>query len=245
MFGAIHVGIMFYALKRGLHVVETKPDDRYKESPLMYYVNCMSTLGNIVSHLTTHFETLVKGKHESEIYRKLEEIDEIFATKLKNPLDYKQLQKKYIRQTIGVFILCTFISITSTLITIPIDKDNFVRPTLIFAILIIRGRGCQIALVLNVLCDILLDLKILLKRQQLNYRRNCSELLNGFYPAENIRYYRKIYSSIWLIKTLISDCFGWSLITFLVQFTIDLINSSYWVYINLTVFESKSMSTRK
>lgn len=242
IFGVIHICITMFVLGHGLHI-ENKSNDSYKEIPLVYYVSCLSIVGNILTHLTSNFEAFIKRKKEEEILRKLVEIDEIFCSKLKHTINYKELRTKYVRQTFGIFILSTVLSIISTLIPLPIDRNYIARPVLIYAILIVRGKGCQIALILHILCDKLLDLRILLKQQQLNCRRNCNESMN--YPVENIRYFRKIYSKIWLIKSLMSDCYGWSLITFLVQFTFDLINASYWVYINLTILESKRMSMRK
>lgn len=240
IFGGIHIGITVYALKRSLRMELTR-NDKYKESPLMYYVSWLSIFGDILAHLTSNLVALLKGKQEAEIYQKIEEIDEIFFTKLKHSLNYNQMRRKYVYQTFGIFILSTVLSIISTLTPLPMDRNYFVCPILMFAILVIRGRGCQIALVLHTLCHILMDLKILLKQQQLNCHRGSS----GFYSIENIQYYRKIYSKIWLIKTLMSDCFGLTFITFLVQFTFDLIDSSYWAYINLSLYESKLMSIRK
>lgn len=245
IFGAIHIGITIFVIRRGFYI-ETKSNDSYKEIPLMYYVSCLSIFGNVLTHLTSNFEAFIKRTKEEEIYRKLKEIDDIFHLKLKHTLNYKELQTKYAHQTFGIFILSTVLSMISTLIPLPIDRNYFVRPILIYAIIIVRGKGCQVSLILHTLCDMLMDLRILLKQQQLNCYRNCNESLNhGYYPVENIRYFRKIYSNIWLIKSLMSDCFGWSLISFLVQFTFDLINSSYWVYINLTILESKRMSMRE
>lgn len=50
-----------------------------------------------------------------------------------------------------------------------------------------------------------------------------------------IRYYRQIYSNFGIIIDLFSSCFGWMIIAFLIQFTFDLINLSYWLYIDMTI----------
>lgn len=240
IFASIHVGIIIQALKRSLRM-ELDRNGRYSESPLMYYVSWLSIFGDILAHLTSNLEALFKGKQEAKIYQRIKEIDEIFYTKLNHTINYNQLRKKNVQQTFGIFILATVLSISSTLFSLPVDRNYFVRPILVYAILVIRGRGCQIALVLHTLCHILTDFEILLKQQQLN----CSRNSDGLHSMEKIQYYRKIYSKIWLIKSLMSDCFGWSFITFLVQFTFDLIDSSYWAYINLTLYESNFMTIRK
>lgn len=46
-----------------------------------------------------------------------------------------------------------------------------------------------------------------------------------------IRYYRQIYSKFGIIIDLFSSCF----VTFLIPFTFDLINLSYWLYIDMTI----------
>lgn len=47
-----------------------------------------------------------------------------------------------------------------------------------------------------------------------------------------------ISTKLCIVMHLISDVFGWSMITFLAQFCLHLINLSYWIYINSTMVES-------
>lgn len=63
--------------------------------------------------------------------------------------------------------------------------------------------------------------------------------------GESIQHLRDIYSNAWLIKNLISNCFGWSLLSLLVEFTTELINFCYWTYINSVLIKSIEQILRK
>lgn len=41
---------------------------------------------------------------------------------------------------------------------------------------------------------------------------------------------------VWFLTALMSDCFGWSIISFLIEFKIEMINTSYLIYINLKLY---------
>lgn len=235
---SVHISILTSTLMQGLKFTFDKsPHNKYTASPLFFYVNSVGVLGNFAYHLTVHSETLFKGNYEEEIYQKLNEINDIFSIKLKHNMDLVGLKRKFLRRIVPVFAFATLLSVASAFI--PLREKNtmnmnkrFIRPILIFAMIIIRGRGCQIALIFNALSAILEDLIVLLKQQQQKCRQMLTERTSDCATCENIRYFRDIYSHIWIIKNLISDCFGWSLIMFVLQFTFDLINSSYWIYIN-------------
>lgn len=236
IFDAFHVWIVFYITKIGLHL-KVYPNNSIKESPLMFYVHCMSVFGNFITHLTAHIETLFKRKYEIEILEKFNEINAIFSTNLHHVIDFKILRRKYLLETLVIFIVSGTMSAISLFIS---DYDNTVRFLLIYGIIVIRARGCQISFSLNYLADCLLDLQVLLKRQQNKCGRK-----TVLYPFENIRYFRDIYSNCWLIKNLISDCYGWSMISFLVQCALTMINLAYWSYINMKFYESIELSVSK
>lgn len=113
------------------------------------------------------------------------------------------------------------------------------------ALIVIRARRCYAALIINMQTVILRDLQILLKRQQQNYRPHTTNSMAISNASEKICLLRDIYSNVWLINNLMSGCFGWSLVTFLLEFSFDLINSSYWAYINIKSNESNNKIIRK
>lgn len=246
LFSAINILIVSIATKRGLQT-ESNPQKNYpikhKESALMYYVNSLNVLGNFAVHLTVHLETLLTGKREEEIFQKLKIISNIFATKLNHVTDYKTRRVKYLRRIVVAFIVSLILSVASSFTTLPSFHHDkyFMQPILILAITINRARWCYVAIILFSLADTLNDLHVLLKKQQILNYEQCSE--NGC-ERENIRYFRGIYSNIWLVISLLSDCFGWTFITFLVGFTFQTINAAYWIYINLNVYSSMSLNIR-
>lgn len=240
----LHISLMIYILKFGprVHFIA---DKNFKESPLMYYVSFMSVIANLVSHTVAHLEPLFTKKQEEEIYQRLNEINEIFATKLNYVTDFDVIRRKFIQKTVSLFVFASVLSFGYSLFYLPSDTFGICYFLLsrIISVLMIRGRRCQIAFHVNTLTNILRDLQLLLKWQQENYRTNS----NGFALVwrENIRYIRDIYSNVWLIKNLLSSCFGWSFIALLVEFSFELINSSYWAYVNIKVYKSTHKIIRK
>lgn len=244
IFSALHISLMVYTLINGLHI-QMKPSNKYKTSPLMFYVNFISVAGNFITHTVAHFEPFFSRKDEQEIYRRLNEINEIFALKLNYVTDFNAIKKKFIRGTMTFFVFAATISFGYSFFSLP-TEDNTVFLFLLnraLAVVIIRARRMQAAFLINSLTNILTDLQLLLKRQQEGYRLHSTNQLSS-YSSENIRYLRDIYSNVWLIKNLISNCFGWSFITFLLEFSFDLINSSYWTYINIKIYASRNMIIR-
>lgn len=244
-FSSLHIALMVYTLANGL-IIQMRPSNKYKESTLMFYVNSISVAGNFVTHTVAHLEPLFTRKYEEEIYRKLNDINEMFALKLNYVVNFDAIRNKFIRRTMLFFTITASISIGYSFYSLPSDGDTL--KTFLFLLnrvlgaAIIRARRCQLAFLVNTLSNTLLDLQILLKRQQQNYRPNSAN--SSANSSENIRYLRDIYSTVWLLKNLISNCFGWSFISFLMEFSFDLINSSYWAYINVKIYDSNNMIIR-
>lgn len=246
LFSLMHFSTMVYALNRGLHI-EISPNKAIKQSPFIFYVNYMSTIGNMASHITAHLEALCMAKKEKQLIQELEAIDKIFTVELHSNINYDKIRKEYFRKTVAFFALITSMSVGSSFFSFSHLNANRYLFLLIrvYTVATIRSRGCYIALVLRNLLEFLKHLRDLLIQQQQNCRRSWKELPTAYYPMENIRFFRDIYTKIWIVKNLISDCFGWTLITFLTQFILDLINLSYWIYINFTVVESRRITIRK
>lgn len=244
VFSTLHVSLMFYTLINGLHI-RIRPNSQRKESPLMFYVNFVAVTGNFVSHTIAHLEPLFTRSNEQEIYRRLNEINEIFALKLNYVTNFNVIKRNFVRKTALFYVCAASISFGYSFFSLPTDISSMLLFLLnrIFAVIIIRARRCQAAFIVNSLSHILIDLQVLLKKQQKSYRPHTTN--SSSYCSENIRYLRDVYSNVWLIKNLVSNCFGWSMIAFLMEFSFDLINSSYWAYINIKVYESRSKIIRK
>lgn len=244
-YSSLHIALIIYATNRGLYI-EVNPNVEFKRSPFMHYVNFMSTMGNVASHFTSHLEALCMAKNEKRLLQKFEEINAIFI-KLNCKMNYERIRKRYLQRTITYFTFITMMSVGSSFFSLSHTTTNkytflFIR---FYAVTTIRSRGCYIALMLKNLAEFLENLQKSLDRHQQNCRRNWNELPETRCPMENIRHYRDIYTKLWIVKNLISDCFGWTLITFITQFTLDLINLSYWIYMNSTMIESTRITFRK
>lgn len=126
-------------------------------------------------------------------------------------------------------------------------KARLFNPLLIITIVITRCRWCYTALYLSMLADLLKDLHILLKQQQLkSFKKNKKiDPLERSKARERIRYFRMIYIQSSRIASLISDSFGWSLIALLIELTFKAINACYWLYINQKFYESNLLSIRE
>lgn len=244
IFSTLHISLMFYTLTHGLHI-QLKPIGQHKESPLMFYVSSVSLAGNFISHTIAHLEPLFTRKDEEEIYHRLNKINGIFALKLNYVTNFDVIKQKFVKKTVVFYISIALISFGYSFFSLPSDNFSVLLFLLnrMFAVVIIRARRCQAAFIINSMNNILKDLQVLLKRQQECYRPHSTNSLSHYY--ENIRYLRDVYSNIWLIKNLIGRCFGWSMIAFLMEFSLDLINSSYWAYINIKVYESSTKIFRK
>lgn len=230
---AFHVLLLMITTYKGRCYESEKCEARYKGSPLMYYVNGLSVFGSIATHLSVHFENIFYGNQEDEICEKFKNIYGIFASRLNYRLNYKAKRVKYVR-IVGFYTFAIILSCTTAFSKLP-DQYNdmfFMTPMMIFGVIITRARWLQISLFLNILSDTLEDLQSLLRQQQIRSSEETNEPSENRYTCQNIRYFRAIYSNIWLIVTMMSDYFGWSLIAFLVKVTLEFINGSYWLYVN-------------
>lgn len=220
-----HILLNAYTLKH-IHILDKR---QYRSSVLMYYVSCLSIIGHFIVHTVAHLEALFSKKQQQEIYQQLREIDSIFVTKLNYVTDFQAYRKKYICHTGGFFAIAAALPFLCSFFSLPNDNSIFVFLLSRFVIVLIsRVRRCQIAFHINAVTNILMDLTRLLERQQ-----KSSIIETSSKSGENIKYLREIYTNTWSIAMLISCCFGWSCITFLIEFSIDLINSCYWLYINI------------
>lgn len=243
----LHTSLMFYTFLYGLHI-QIKPSRQHKESPLMFYVNFLSVAGNFVTHTIAHVEPFFTQNQENEIYQRLNEINEIFATRFNYSIDLDVIKRKHMQQTAFFYFCSAIVSFGYSFFSLPAACNDVILFLInrILAVIVIRSRRSYTAILIKMQTIILQDLQILLKQQQQNYRphtaANASVASNA---CEKIHHLRDIYSNVWMINSLISGCFGWTLVTFLMEFSFDLINSSYWAYINIKSNESTNKIIRK
>lgn len=221
-------------------------ETKFKGSHLMYCINALSIFGSLAIHSTISLEVIFVGKQENEICDKLKLIDDIFSTKLNHMMNYKVIRIRYIK-IVGIFVFAIILALLCAFSPLPemYNDKFFMTPLMLIGVIISRARWCQIALYLNIIADNLDELQHLLKRQQIQSYQQMNEETRGTFDPERLRYIREIYSNMWFIVSLMSDCFGWTLLTFLVKITLESINGSYWIYINWNMYGSIALYTRK
>lgn len=234
LFAIVHVLLNIYTLK----TVHYLGSDKENGIPLMTYVSFMGILGEVIQSAVIHLEPLFSRKCEEEMYKRLEKINKTFATKLNHQIDFEAIRKKQ-KYTMGFFLLSGLFTFGLSFFDLPNGTLNTYAFLITRAVTmtILRVRRCQASFVINLLSNILMDLQELLRQSQENYRTKSNDRHSD--KSENMRYLRNIYSDVWLIKNLISCCFGWSFIAFIMDFCFDSINSSYWAYVSIKSYKSK------
>lgn len=221
----LHVVTMIYNFD-SIHIVD---NINYKRSVVINYVSLLGVTGNFIAHLVANFEPFFSQSDEEKLYKKLREINEIFATKLNYVVDFNALRRTFFLHTVIFFIFSASFSFSFCLFTLPSDNKLIFLTFRMIYVLIIRIRRCQMAMHVNHLTNILMDLQVLLKHQQESYHLE----QRSFESREKIRYLRYVYTNAWMITKSISDCFGWSFVCFLIEYSVDLINFCFWAYINV------------
>lgn len=248
IFSSLVISSVVFTSGKGLFIKHNETEIRFSkrgQNQLMYYINSLSIIGSIVVHVAIHVEALFCVKGEEKIYDKFEIISSTFATKFNHSIDYKVRRSKYIRQCVGTTIISILLAAVSSFTTLPdFHKGiqiHFIRPIHIIPVIIIRSRWCYFSIFLSAIGDTLKDLQCLLRKHQIQ----SFETSNNQRTGEKIRYFREIYSSVLRIIAFMSETFGWSVITFLIEFTFDIINASYWLYMNLHFYGSNNLNLRK
>lgn len=235
LFSLVHgIGMAYLSISflKGGSILHSK----HKESASMYYVKMASAIITPLIHSIVHIEALLKGSSEQQLYQSFNDIHRIFATKLHYVIDYKKLRMRYC-SIYAIFLVAMVITCISFYYQemLEVLTRPHLRIFLVVCYFITRVREYQIALILTALRETLLDLEVLLRRHQIEHNRTQRH-------PENIQYFRKIYSLAWSVKNSLSKCYGWTMISFLAQFTLDLIQSAYWLFINLKYFNSRNFT---
>lgn len=250
LYTVINMSLVSLATARGLQCEGASNNTykpQHKESSLMYYINSLTVLGNSITNLTVHLEPVLCGKREIELFQKLKIVDGLFLNKLNHKLDYKAKRTKFMWRIVSAFILSCILCTASSFSTLPEQHHDkyFMQPILILACVTIRIRWCYIALILSSVAETLSDLQVLLRQHQIKNRKDSNKHHRNSDANDKIRYFREIYSNIWCIITLLSECFGLTFITFLLSSTLQSINASYWLYINMSIYKSMDVNIRK
>lgn len=212
---------------------------RYNGSPVFMYVSVATKLVESMFFSVIPFETFYNRHIEQMFFETLRNIDDIFQ-KLHHSIDYGMHRRRQIRESWLFFLgIIVFIAADLPVNILVVKPDTFAAIIVVLYIFVVtRLRVFQIAFYINALCDLLDELKILMRRQQHRIKYNSAQWTD-------IQSGRKIYSKIWLLKTLIGDCFGCSMILFVVDSAVKIINCAYWTYLNLEPSKSKVVKIRE
>lgn len=213
--------------------------DKFSISPIYLFFNIITRCSQLLISAVVPFETVFKRHTEQKLFNTFLRIDELFKDKLKHVIDYRVYCR---RQMLTTWLY--FIVMTTTMLFSFVTVDPFYRPRtlmgFIFFFYILVSwhiRIFQVAFYINMLKELLLELKTVARRQQHRIKYNSARW-------KDIQYCRQIYSDIWFLRTLIDDCFGYSMILFVADSAVQIMNSAYWLYLTFETFNSNSLHIR-
>lgn len=228
----------YYFFKLGL-AMRMQTMRKYNFSTVFVYVNVTSRCSQFFSFIVIPFETFFKRDREHKLFETLRYIDDIFKKKSNYAIDYRTIRCRQMKTTWLYFTIITAIIVSSFFVGLPIDKSEYIIDLLLFLYMVVVWciRVFQIAFFINILCDYLDGLRILMRRQQHRIKYN---------PAKwkDIQYCRQIYSNIWLCVKLVGNCFGYSIVLCVVDSGVKIIISGYWVYLNVVSWKVHIMHIR-
>lgn len=213
---------------------------KYQDNPMFYYVDSIGFFGNFIALCITHFETIFKRSEEKEILNIMFQTNNCLVNQLNCKVNYERIKWKYWCKMSGFFLFTLVVSIISTSIGFPVEvvsRKLMYNVVMVIALIIVRARTFQITLFISILGEILSDLNAAMKErwEMIKLKKNFHSL------EEDLFNFREIYSNSWLIKTSISNCFGWSLIAIILQSIIDIIIAVYWMFVNLDTINSSML----
>lgn len=209
--------------------------DKFNVSPIFVGVNIATRISQFLCFTVIPFETFFKRHTEQKLFETLQRIDEICRKKLKYVIDYRAHYRRQMVKTWLCYIAATCIYLSSYFISIPVhDSGSFVYMCIF---VVSRLRVFQFAFFINTSIDVLGDLRTVMRRQQQRVKYN---------PArwKDIQCARKIYSNISCLKILINDCFGYSMIMFVADTAVKIVDSLYWFFLNNESLKSGNMYLR-
>lgn len=213
--------------------------EKYDNSPMFKHVYFGTRFIEIGSLLVISCETFFNRRSEKKLFETLECIDGMFG-KLHHSIDYGMHRHQQMKKAVVYLIgMISFIITTLSVDILIVKPDTYFGAFVPFCIFVVsRLRVFQVSFLINVLCDLLGELKVVMLRQQNRVKYN---------PAhwKDIQNARKIYSKIWLLKTLIGDCFGYSMVLFVIDSAVKLTNCVYWIYLNFESLKSTTLHARE
>lgn len=208
-------------------------------SSIFAYVNYISYYSYFASNFLFPFETFAMRHTERRIYDTLHNIDAIFRH-FNHVVDYRTHRRRQIVNILLCFVGPMALTFYGLCIAFPLKlTHSSVAGISIFVYLNVvwRTRLAQIAMHINALCDLLGELKVLMQRHKHAIKYNSA-------AWRNIQSDRRIYTHIWQLKTLIGDCFGFSLILFVIGSALKVVTCSYWLFLNVELLRLRNLYTR-
>lgn len=234
----LQVAATYFYFEKGL-TLKLHAMNKYNVSKIFLYVNVGTRFSQFASQLVVPLETFFKRHVEHELFEAFRRIDDIFKNDLKYPIDYRGHRRRQLTHTWLYYIIVITLMVGSYFISAPVPASVTVIHSLLYFYLLAfwRIRIFQVALYINMLNALLGELTVVMRRQQQRVKYNP----HGW---KDIQYTRRMYSEFTLVKTLIGDCFGYSLILCVVDSSVKIINSAYWYYVNFETIKSDNMHLR-
>lgn len=232
----IQILICVYFLKWKLHA-KVLTLQKFLVSPIFEVVNYGTRFSLVLSYLVIPFETFFKRHTEQTILDTFQRIDDVFKKNLKYPIDYAAHRRRQLKRMWTSFVGLAILVTANVSLMLSFHSEYFTQLPFNFIFIMSRMRIFQIAFYINELVDLLNDLKMSMRRQQLRMKYNSA----GW---KDIQYARKVYSNIWLLKTLIGECFGYSMILLVSDFIVKMLNGAYWFYLASESMKSDLLNMR-
>lgn len=218
---------------------QTRKLGQYNASPTFIFVNVVTRCSQFASFAVIPYETFFKRHTEQELFETLQHVDDIFKRKLNHVIDYRVHRRRQLTTTWLYFLIITTTMTSSFLLNIPLHSFSATGFSYFAYMLFLwRIRIFQIAFYINAVIELMEELKTVMRRQQ--QRIKCNPV-----HWKDIQFARKIYSNIWLLQRLIGNCFGYSMALFVIDSSVQMINSAYWIFLNVVVIKSNHLYTRE
>lgn len=206
--------------------------EKYNVSPIFLGINMATRISQSLLVFVVPMETIMKRNTEQKIIDAFKRIDEIFRINLTYNIDYRTHWRRQIVKTWLCYIVTTIVFVSNFFVPTTIyEPGNFAFSC---TFIVSRLRVYQFAFYVNAVRDNLDELKQLMRIQHQRVKYNSTRW-------KDIQYIRKIYSKIWLLKTLIGERFGYSIILLVIDLMIKMMTSVYWTYMNFNSIQSISL----
>lgn len=191
---------------------------------LRMVMDVMLLITIVLAHLVTLIESYVRRGNQIQIVCNVQRIVDLLEDKLKFPVDFKMLRRRYSIKCCITFVMATGMMVLAHCV---LYLDFYELTTFYgaayYSWLVMFLRKVQISFYVNVLAEMLQQVRIVLNG--LNDEMRLEIRWRTLVRAQKIR--TKISQTI----AIVNRTFGWSIAMILVQNIIDLLNISYWIII--------------